>query len=76
MASLTNHTPENYNANASFVYSDKFTSPVLGLLDARPGEIIVDLGCGSGELTAKVQSAVGLSGRIVGIDSSAKMVRH
>ena len=74
MASLQNHTPENYNVNASFVYSDQFTSPVLGLLKAQPGEVIADLGCGSGELTAKICAAVGSSGKVVGIDSSEKMV--
>ena len=75
MASLKNHTPENYNKNASFVYSDKFTSPVLDLLNAQPGEVIADLGCGTGELTAKVCAAVGSGGSVVGIDSSPKMVR-
>jgi ubiquinone/menaquinone biosynthesis C-methylase UbiE len=74
MTSLDNHNPENYNTNASFVYSDKFTSPVLALLNAQPGEVIVDLGCGTGELTARLCSAVGSTGRVVGIDSSQKMV--
>lgn len=76
MASLKNHTPENYNANASFVYSDQFTSPILGLLNPQPGEIIADLGCGTGELTAKIVAAVGGTGTVVGFDSSEKMVSY
>jgi ubiquinone/menaquinone biosynthesis C-methylase UbiE len=44
------------------------------LLTAQPGEVIVDLGCGTGELTARLCVAVGSSGRVVGIDSSQKMV--
>lgn len=34
-----------YNKNASFVYSTAFSTPVLELLNAQPGERILDLGC-------------------------------
>lgn len=61
--------------NASFVYSDVFTSPVLNLLDARPGQKILDMGCGTGELTAKIETAVGHEGQSWGTDSSQDMVR-
>ena len=27
-----------YNANASFVYSDVYTSPILSMLNPKPGE--------------------------------------
>lgn len=74
MAALTNHIPDNYNSNASFVYSDQFTSPVLSLLNAQSGEVIADLGCGTGELTTKILARVGSRGRVVGIDSSRAMV--
>ncbi len=43
-ASLSNHEANIYRTNAHFVYSDVFTAPVLALLDAKPGEKIVDLG--------------------------------
>lgn len=72
---LSNHNPENYNRHANFVYSAKNTSAVLGLLEARPGERIVDLGCGSGELTLQLRELVGDTGHIHGIDSSEDMVR-
>ncbi|KAI0078236.1 S-adenosyl-L-methionine-dependent methyltransferase [Panus rudis PR-1116 ss-1] len=67
---------QTYNKNASFVYSDTFTSPVLSLLDPKPGEKIVDFGCGSGELTAKIGEVVtsGDEGVIVGVDSSENML--
>lgn len=61
--------------NASFVYSAAFTSPVLGLLDAQPGQKILDMGCGTGELTAQIQQAVGSEGEVWGVDSNADMVR-
>jgi hypothetical protein len=43
-ASLSNHDANVYRANANFVYSDEFSAPVLALLDAKPGEKIVDIG--------------------------------
>lgn len=67
---------ESYNKNASFVYSPTFTSAVLSLLDAKPGERIVDFGCGTGELTFQIQSIVTQvpGGVVVGVDSSESMV--
>jgi ubiquinone/menaquinone biosynthesis C-methylase UbiE len=73
-SSLDNHTPENYNTHAAFVYSTEFSSPVLDLLDARQGESIIDLGCGTGELTAKIKALVGPEGQVFGLDSSRAMV--
>ncbi|KAJ9123185.1 hypothetical protein QFC22_001378 [Naganishia vaughanmartiniae] len=43
-----------YRENANFVYSEEFTDPLLEMLDPERAERIVDLGCGSGELTAKL----------------------
>jgi ubiquinone/menaquinone biosynthesis C-methylase UbiE len=74
-SSLTNHNPTNYAKHASFVYSDKYASPVLDLLAAQPGETIVDLGCGTGQLTEKIRAAVGPNGSVYGVDSSESMVR-
>lgn len=73
---LTNHKPSNYSAHASFVYSAKYTNAVLTLLDAKPGEKIIDLGCGTGELTRTIKEMVGEGGEVVGVDSSQAMVRE
>lgn len=52
-------------------------APVLELLDPRPGERILDLGCGSGEVTLELAKRVEKSegGVVVGVDFSASMVR-
>ena len=62
--------PETYAKNARFV-SD-FGTEVLELLLPRPGERILDLGCGDGALTERFVLA-GCS--VVGIDSSAEQVQ-
>lgn len=69
-------SPEKYNKHASFVYSKEFTTPVLSMLNPQPGEKIIDFGCGSGELTVQLQSIVGESGLVIGVDASKNMVRH
>lgn len=72
--SLTNHTTGNYLKHANFVFSDKHSSPILDLLNPQPGDAIIDLGAGTGQLTEKIKVAVGDSGTVVGIDSSEDMV--
>jgi SAM-dependent methyltransferase len=59
----------SYAANAHFVPA--LGQPVLDLLQPRPGERILDLGCGDGVLTEKL---VALGARVVGIDNSPHMI--
>jgi trans-aconitate methyltransferase len=58
-----------YAANAAFVPA--LGQPVLELLQPRPQERILDLGCGDGVLTEKLAAT---GAEVVGIDSSADMV--
>jgi SAM-dependent methyltransferase len=58
-----------YADNARFVTD--LGLPVVELLAPRPGERILDLGCGDGPLTAKL-AALGCD--VVGVDGSAAMV--
>lgn len=72
LQNMTNQTwdAESYTRNARFV-SD-LGMPVVELLDPRPGERILDLGCGDGVLTLKLQE---LGCQLVGIDSSPELVQ-
>jgi arsenite methyltransferase len=47
---------------------------VLGALDPRPGERVLDLGVGPGLLAGAVAGRVGASGAVTGIDVSADML--
>ena len=71
----SNWSASQYNKTASYVYSAAFTGLVLELLDAQPGERILDVGCGSGEVTLLIQKIVEQKGGIVvGTDFSESMV--
>ena len=61
--------PERYAKNARFV-SD-LGGPVVKLLAPRAGERILDLGCGDGALSAKLD---GMGCDVVGVDSSAQQI--
>ena len=61
--------PERYARNARFV-SD-LGAPVLALLAPRPGERILDLGCGDGALTEKLLAE---GAEVVAVDASPEQV--
>src|SRR5262245_1342820 len=41
---------------------------------ARPGESVLDVGCGTGATTAELARAVGPQGRVLGVDIGAELV--
>ena len=47
----------------------------LSLLDASPGESVLDVGTGTGEALAPLAEAVGDEGRVVGVDIASGMCR-
>ncbi len=61
--------PETYSRDGAFVH--ELAGGVLEWLAAQPGERILDLGCGDGQLTQRI-GAAGAS--VIGIDSSPAMV--
>ena len=60
-----------YDDKHSFVW--KLAAGVLELLDAQSGERVLDLGCGTGHLTAKIAET---GAQVVGVDRSPEMIRQ
>jgi SAM-dependent methyltransferase len=60
-----------YDDKHSFVW--KLAAGVLELLNAESGERILDLGCGTGHLTAKIAET---GAHVVGVDRSPEMIRQ
>ena len=60
---------ELYDDKHAFVF--QYGESVIDLLDVKPGERILDLGCGTGHLTKHIQE---LGADVVGIDSSPEMI--
>ncbi len=61
--------PACYAEKAGFVA--ELGAPVLALLDPRPHERILDLGCGDGALTQRLAA---LAAAVVAVDSSAEQI--
>ncbi|SDL65830.1 Trans-aconitate methyltransferase [Catalinimonas alkaloidigena] len=61
--------PHLYNDKHAFVYH--YGESLIDLLAPQPGERVLDLGCGSGQLTAQLAER---GCEVVGIDSSADMI--
>jgi len=60
-----------YDAGCSYVWAHG--KGLVELLAARPGERVLDLGCGTGWLTASISEA---GADVLGVDNSAEMIRH
>jgi len=62
-------SPADYRANASFV--PELGAPMVARLAPKPGERILDLGCGDGVLTAQLAESGAI---VIGVDASPAMV--
>jgi trans-aconitate methyltransferase len=60
-----------YNEKHSFVW--KMAAGLVDLLEAKPGECILDLGCGTGHLTSQIAAT---GAKVVGIDRSPDMIQQ
>ncbi len=61
--------PERYARNARFVAD--LGAPLLTLLDAKPGERVLDLGCGDGHLSRTIAAS---GAEVLAVDASAEQI--
>ena len=80
---VTMRRPDRYRAGAS-LYDWISIEPVyragrvIGIdhLDLVPGDIVVDIGCGTGLNFALIRDRIGPKGLLLGIDASSHMLRQ
>jgi trans-aconitate methyltransferase len=61
--------PDLYDGKHDFVF--KFGEEIVNLLDPQENENILDLGCGTGDLTKMIS---GSCNKVIGLDSSLEMI--
>src|SRR5215213_3228594 len=52
----------------------KFRERLLAPAELKPGESVLDVGCGTGSLAIVAARQVGAMGRVVGVDPSPEMI--
>lgn len=53
---------------------EPFTGPLLEAAAARPGEQVIDIGCGTGGTTAALAARVAPGGHVLGVDISQRLI--
>jgi trans-aconitate 2-methyltransferase len=69
LAQVTTWDPALYQNKHAFVW--EFGKELIELLAPRPGERILDIGCGTGQLTAQIAAS---GAEVTGIDSAPAMI--
>lgn len=62
-------SPADFAQHGAFVPA--LGAAALALLDPKPGEMILDIGCGDGTLTQQIAAS---GARVIGLDASSEMV--
>jgi ubiquinone/menaquinone biosynthesis C-methylase UbiE len=63
---------ESYDLQTDWAGPDR--ARVVDLLDLRPGDAVLDVGCGTGLCFAAILDRIGPSGRLVGVEPSVDML--
>jgi SAM-dependent methyltransferase len=55
---------------------DPWRREIVVTLAPRPGQVILDVGCGTGRNFERIQHSMGPTGHLIGIDQSPEMLAH
>jgi len=65
--------PQDYAQNSRG--QEIWARELLALIDLRPDDVVLDVGCGDGRTTASIAASVP-KGSVIGVDLSADMIAH
>jgi Methylase involved in ubiquinone/menaquinone biosynthesis len=70
--------PKSYISSLEDPKRDAYQKPheVMMALDLKPGEVIADIGAGSGYFTFRLSHSVGANGKVYAVDVSPNMILH
>ena len=65
---------ESYDLQTDWAGPDR--ARAVALLDLQPGEVVLDVGCGTGLCFEEIETRVGPSGRLVGVEPCIDMLER
>src|SRR5512144_1477503 len=70
--------PKKYIAMLEDPKRDEYQKPheVIQALKIKPGEVLADIGAGSGYFSLRLAQHVGANGRLYAVDVNPDMIRH
>lgn len=70
--------PKAYAASLDDPRRDEYQKPdeVIAALQVKPGQVVADIGAGTGYFSVRLARAVGDTGRVFAVDVSADMAQH
>jgi acyl dehydratase/ubiquinone/menaquinone biosynthesis C-methylase UbiE len=71
-ATLYRRVAGSYDLSTAWL--EPYRRRVISQLRLRPGEVVLDAGCGTGLNFERIQAAIGPGGRLIGIDPSPEML--